>query len=551
MEEIIIDYKNGFSINDICKKYHIGKLKVKTILKEHNIGIRNKGNQKINNNFIVNDYHIKKYIEEEGFHYVAIDRNNGFKTNDFMNEGGILTSHIKKTYGVKIPSLYDRRLYYMSTGNYWWEQWFNIIKEENKKVKKCPYCEWETIDTDNKSGAYTLHILSHNISIEEHLIMYPEDKCLLEKQIKKIEKENKFSEQYNFVECPICGKKMNKITYSHLKNVHNIGMKEFKQKYPNSKIMSDYMLQQIKEEQKYANLYTSKNRFISKYEKEIQNYLINNNIIFETNRQILIGKEIDILINDKKIGIEFNGLKFHTEWFGKKERNYHLNKTIKCNEKGYKLLQIFEDEYVEHKDIVFNKIAHIICIQQDLPKIMGRKCKVEFIDKEVAEQFLNDYHIQGFARSTVYLGAVYNNNLVAVMSFKQETKNSDKWELTRFASDYHYVCQGIGGKLFNWFVKNYNPSEVKSFADRRWTLDKYSNLYTKLGFALTEELKPNYRYYNSKVDKYKRFHKFGFRKQVLSRKYGFPLTMTETEMVKELGYDKIWDCGLFKYVWKR
>ena len=27
--------------------------------------------------------------------------------------------------------------------------------------------------------------------------------------------------------------------------------------------------------------------------------------------------------------------------------------------------------------------------------------------------------------------------------------------------------------------------------------------------------------------------------------------MTETEMVKELGYDRIWDCGLIKYVWKR
>jgi hypothetical protein len=25
--------------------------------------------------------------------------------------------------------------------------------------------------------------------------------------------------------------------------------------------------------------------------------------------------------------------------------------------------------------------------------------------------------------------------------------------------------------------------------------------------------------------------------------------MTETEMVKELGYDRIWDCGLIKYVW--
>ena len=45
-------------------------------------------------------------------------------------------------------------------------------------------------------------------------------------------------------------------------------------------------------------------------------------------------------------------------------------------------------------------------------------------------------------------------------------------------------------------------------------------------------------------------HKFNFRKKTLSKKYGFPLLMTETEMAKELGYDRIWDCGLIKYVWK-
>ena len=25
--------------------------------------------------------------------------------------------------------------------------------------------------------------------------------------------------------------------------------------------------------------------------------------------------------------------------------------------------------------------------------------------------------------------------------------------------------------------------------------------------------------------------------------------MTESEMVKKLGYYRIWDCGLFKYIW--
>ena len=80
-------------------------------------------------------------------------------------------------------------------------------------------------------------------------------------------------------------------------------------------------------------------------------------------------------------------------------------------------------------------------------------------------------------------------------------------------------------------------------------MDANDNLYVKLGFELNCVLPPDYKYYNQKIDKYKRFHKFNFRKEILHRKYGFPFEMTETEMTRELGFDRIWDCGLFKYVW--
>lgn len=52
----------------------------------------------------------------------------------------------------------------------------------------------------------------------------------------------------------------------------------------------------------------------------------------------------------------------------------------------------------------------------------------------------------------------------------------------------------------------------------------------------------------------KRFHKFNFRKQTLLKKYpdsGLTEDMTEYEMTQKLGFYRIWDCGLFKYVWKK
>ena len=136
------------------------------------------------------------------------------------------------------------------------------------------------------------------------------------------------------------------------------------------------------------------------------------------------------------------------------------------------------------------------------------------------------------------------------MTFKQEKRGTNKWELTRFASNYNYVCQGVGGKLFKYFIRNYNPQEVKSFADRRWTVDEENNIYIQLGFKFGKYIPPDYRYYKRNGD-YKRIHKFNFRKQILHKKYDLPLTMTETEMTEKLDFLKIYDCGLIKYIWNK
>ena len=204
-----------------------------------------------------------------------------------------------------------------------------------------------------------------------------------------------------------------------------------------------------------------------------------------------------------------------------------------------------------HRDVVFGKIKHIIGVSDVHNRIPGRKCVVRTINNHTAKEFLDKYHIQGFVRSTVYLGAYHDEELVAAMSFKRELKDSDSWELARFASNYNYICQGVGGKLFKEFLREYKPEEVKSFADRRWTTDEENNIYIKLGFEFVGYIRPDYMYYAPKLDRYKRFHKFGFRKQILNKKYGLSLSMTETEMTRKLKFKRIWNCGLIKYVWKR
>lgn len=289
---------------------------------------------------------------------------------------------------------------------------------------------------------------------------------------------------------------------------------------------------------------------VSIAENEIYNFILenfSNDEIIQHDTKTLNGYELDIFLPKYNFAIEYNGLRWHSEKFGK-DKNYHLNKTLKCLEKGITLYQIFEDEFYFHKDLVFDKINNFLkCNYKKSKKIGARNCIIKEITTDLAVEFLNKYHIQNFTPSTVYLGAFYGNKIISVMTFKSEDKKHNNWDLNRFTTDYNYICQGVGSKMFKYFIKKYKPIQVKSFLDRRWCHNENDNLYIKLGFKLKQILPPDYRYTKGQ---YERLHKFGFRKQKLHKKYGFPLTMTEAEMTRELGYDRIWDCGLIKYVWQ-
>ena len=284
----------------------------------------------------------------------------------------------------------------------------------------------------------------------------------------------------------------------------------------------------------------------SKAESDIYDYvcsLVGCENVIKRDREVLEGKELDIYIPKLKVAIEYNGLRWHSEEFNK-DKNYHLNKLIKCNEKGIRLIQIFEDEWIERQEIVLRKIKHILGFN-DGEKIYARKCEVKEIDKHLAYDFLDKNHIQGSVDSSVAFGCFYESKLVGVMLFTQESK--DYWNLTRFATDNGIRCIGVAGKLFKAFLTVYNPIYVKSFADRRWTLSKEHNVYTELGFELAEELAPDYRYVNGQ----KREHKFGYRKAKLNKKYGVPLEWTEKQMTEYLGFYRIYDCGLLRYEWRK
>ena len=281
---------------------------------------------------------------------------------------------------------------------------------------------------------------------------------------------------------------------------------------------------------------------VSKAETDVYNFIKQFLIdAVQSNRSLIKPFELDIVIPSKKIAIEYNGLYYHSESMGK-DKNYHLNKLQKCNEIGYKLITIFEDEWINKQNIVKHRLMHILNVSE-ANSIHARKCVIKEINATVKNEFLNKFHIQGADRSSIKLGAFYNDQLVSLMTFSKGSiakggKTADGiYELNRFCSDHDYIISGIANRLFKHFIRNYNPTEIFTYGDKRWS---DGNLYKHLGFDFVHDSAPNYWY----IDGCNRIHRFNFRKSVLKDKLEiFDESLSEIDNMRLNGWDRIWDCG--------
>lgn len=544
-------YQNDNSILAISKIIKVGTKRVSETLKNLNVKIKTPTDTKnILTTKQIQEFSIPlKTPKNPNNILIAVCKSTGKRFKNVNNTTGGLTSHIVQIDpNVTVPkNPYQTKKFYLENNKTWFDDYFDFIEEEERPKRCCSLCNWETWDVDNKTGCFEVHIHDvHNITIHEYLKQFPDEL----QHHPNVIKYNKKVKPQNHVKCEVCGGMYSMINDKHLKK-HNMSLWEYKLKYPDNKITSE-AYSEVLSENYNRHLKHKGLIFRSKAELELEELLKEYNIEVETtNRGLLSGVEIDLFIPKASIGIEYNGLYYHTESKGK-DRNYHLNKTKAMNSVGVKLIHIFEDEWIYGKDIVVNKIKHLLNLNNS-KKIFARKCKVVDINQKTKNSFLNDNHLQGADKSIISFGLEYEGDVVAVMTFDNKRSmnkgaEEGEYELTRYATDMGCIVVGGASKLLSHFIKTYNPQKIISFGDRRWVLDKDDNMYTKLGFRLTKIVKPDYKYFNSAVSRNKRLHKFGFGKNNLRKKYpNLDFTKTESELTAELGYDKVWDCGLFKY----
>ena len=281
---------------------------------------------------------------------------------------------------------------------------------------------------------------------------------------------------------------------------------------------------------------------ISGEEKEIADYVksIYNGEVIENCRNVISPYELDIYLPEKNVAIEFDGIYWHSEQQGK-DASYHLGKTMACEENGIRLVHVFEDEWSLKQEIVKDRINSVLGVNSN--KLQARKCIVKTIESRIANNFLEENHLQGGDHSSIQEGLFFNDELVAVMTFGKPrfSKNYD-WEMIRFASKTGTSIAGGASKMLAFFRNNHSGNIV-SYADRRYS---DGNLYEKLGFRLESISSPNYLWTNGKSV----LTRYQCQKSRLAKLLGdgFDSTKTEVENMQDNGWFRIFDCGNLVYV---
>jgi len=220
----------------------------------------------------------------------------------------------------------------------------------------------------------------------------------------------------------------------------------------------------------------------SNFQVEVYNFINDMEPAEYNNRKEIYPSELDIYIPNFKLAIELNGTYWHSDFY--LHKNYHLEKSIKCENKGINLIQIFENEYNNKKEIVKSLLKSFI---NKNTTINALQCDVKELNNETLISFIRSNSIYNNIKATINLGLFYNDKAVAVMGI------NDSIIVNYTELIDNKIINGIN-RLVNYFVVKYIPDKIAVEDDRRIS---YFDIYKWMGFNREKIIEPreylNYR----------------------------------------------------------
>lgn len=253
--------------------------------------------------------------------------------------------------------------------------------------------------------------------------------------------------------------------------------------------------------------------------------------------------ELDAFVPSMNIAIEANGVFFHSERFRSPE--YHREKTAACEALGIRLIQVWQDDWEQKRDIVERLLARKLGVSSER-RVAARKTVAEILTPTEARPFLEHNHIQGASSASYYLGLRDDaGNLVAAMALKRTDAAGKVLRLERYATSA--IVPGGHSKLVS-FAERVLPDweQLITFADAEVS---DGSLYEATGWVKDGIIRPDYRYLVGN----KRVHKFSYRLARFRSDPGllYREGMTERELADLNGLNRVWDSGKVRYRYYR
>lgn len=232
---------------------------------------------------------------------------------------------------------------------------------------------------------------------------------------------------------------------------------------------------------------------VSDLEQEIADWLTGLGLqVVHNDLRTLRGFEVDLLVPERRLGIEVNGAYWHSEAKLVHPRMHEM-KLARAEQEGYRLIFIWDFDWLQRRPLIEAHLRHALGLSL-APRHHARQCQVLLVANHVAADFYDRYHIQGKAgRALLHYGLLHNGEMLACMSFHRAANRrlaaqEGEWELLRFATRDR--VPGAASRLFAAFRREHHPQVIWSFSDRQ----HFSGaLYEQLGFQLDGRLPADYR----------------------------------------------------------
>ena len=250
-------------------------------------------------------------------------------------------------------------------------------------------------------------------------------------------------------------------------------------------------------------------------------------------RSVIAPKELDVYVPSHRLGIEYNGLYWHSESVIK-DKNYHQLKADACRAANIRLFSIYEDEWRDKRYLVEAMLRHRLGM--DSERLDARKLRIVELFNRDAASFFDAHHLEGHVRSSVIYGlACPAGRIVAAMSLRTafHKRYFEYYEVARSCTLPEISIRGWLGRLTNRCLQRAKIDGKKglmTYVDGRVGL---GSGYAAAGWKLVKgDTGPRFWW----TDHVRRFNRFAVRADSSTG-------LTQVEAALAAGVVPIWGCS--------